>query len=152
MDMLKGQCTINGVDIYERYGAFLAFVSGDDPLANYTALLAPPEVKEQRKVDYAEVDGARLPTTLTQRWKEREIPLQFCIVAKDRAQFETLYYGFLNFLKDGDRGWLNISIKQLSRTWRVYLRRITPYKQLTDFDGEVLATFTAVFEEPNPNF
>ena len=152
MEMLKGQCTINGVDIYEQYGAFLAYTSGDDPLANYTALLTPPEMKEQRKVDYAEDNGVRLPSTLIQRWKEREIALQFCIVAANRTQFESRYYGFLNFLKDGASGWLNISIEQLSRTWRVYLLRVTPYKQLSSFDGDVAATFTAVFEEPNPNF
>lgn len=152
MEMLKGQCTINGVDIYEQYGAFLAYTSGDDPLANYTALLTPPEVKDQRKVDYAEDNGVRLPASLMQRWKEREFALQFCIIADSREQYESRYYGFLNFLKDGDDGWLNLSIKQLSRAWRIYLRRVAPYKQLTSFEGEVCATFTAVFEEPNPNF
>lgn len=152
MSILNGLLTINGVDVYEEYGAFLAYREDEDPMANYSALLAPPELKEQRKVNYGDRDGVKLPPKLNQRWKEREISLSFCIEAADKSQFEKRYYEFLNFLKDGADGWLEISVPELLRKWRVYLRRIIPYDQLTDFEGQVAAMFTVVFEEPLPNF
>ena len=152
MDILAGLLTINEVDPYFCYGAFLAFQQGEDPNANYSALLAPPELKEQRKVEFREMDGVKLPDKLEQRWKEREIALTFCIIAPDRTQFETRYYGFIEFLRAGNNGWLSLTLSELSRTWRVYMRKVTPYTQLTDLNGEVAAMFTVVFEEPSPNF
>lgn len=154
MEILKGLLMINGVDPYIQYGAFLAYGKNDDPMANYSALLTPPELKEPRKVELREINGVKLPAKLMQRWKERVVPLKFGILAADKEQFEERYFGFLNFLKDGgdDSGWLDFSIPELSRTWRFYLLRVTPYEQLTDLEGEVAAMFTAVFEEPEPNF
>ncbi len=152
MDILKGLLAINGIDPYVEYGAFLAWREGEDPLANYSALLAPPELKEQFKVEYDEDDGIRLPTKLLQRWKEREVSLTFAIIAKDKAEFEQRYYGFLAFLKEGADGWLDVTLPELSRTWRMYMRRVSPYSQLEGFEGAVTAMFTVVFEEPSPNF
>lgn len=152
MSILKGLLTINGVDPYERYGAFLAWREGEDPMANYSALLAPPELKEQQKVEYREINGVKLPSKLVQCWKEREVSLTFAIMASNKAQFEERYYGFISFLKEGADGWLNVTLTELSRTWRLYMRRVSPYTQLTDFEGEVAAMFTVVFEEPSPNF
>lgn len=152
MEILKGLLTINGIDPYQQYGAFLAWKEGEDPMANYSALLTPPELKEQPKVEYREIDGVKLPDKLVQKWKARELSLTFAIVAKDREQFEQRYYGFLSFLKNGNNGWLDLKISELSRTWRLYMRRPTPYNQLTDFEGEVIAMFSVVFEEPSPNF
>jgi hypothetical protein len=150
--ILEGLLTINGVDPYVAYGAFLAYGEGESPTANYSALLTPPELKEQRKVEFREMNGAKLPTKLMQRWKEREVTLRFAIVATDKEDFETKYYGFINFLKDGDDGWLNIHLAELSRTWRMYMRKVTPYEQLTDFNDNVAAMFSVVFEEPEPTF
>lgn len=151
-DILNGLLTINGIDPYKVYGAFLAWREGEDPMANYSSLLAPPELKEQRKVEYREIDGVKLPSNLMQRWKEREVTLRFAIVADNKTEFEVRYYGFINFLKAGDNGWLDIHLVELTRTWRMYMRRVTPYEQLTDFDGQVIAMFSVVFEEPSPNF
>lgn len=151
-DILNGLLTINGIDPYEHYGAFLAWREGEDPMANYSSLLAPPELKEQRKVEYREIDGVKLSANLMQRWKEREVTLRFAIIAKDGEEFEDRYYGFINFLKDGIDGWLDIHLSELSRTWRMYMRRVTPYEQLTPFGENVAALFSVVFEEPSPNF
>ena len=152
MEILKGLLTINGVDPYEEFGAFLAYREGEDPMANYSSLLAPPELKEQRKVEFREMNGVKLPAKLVQRWKEREVTLTFAILADDRTQFEAKYYGFLEFLRAGNEGWLEIHLTELSRTWRMYMRRVTPYEQLEGFEDKVSALFSVVFEEPSPNF
>lgn len=151
-DILSGLLKINGIDPYNEYGAFLAWREGEDPMANYTSLLTPPELREQRKVEYREIDGVKLPANLIQSWKEREVTLRFAIVAANKTEFEARYYGFINFLKAGDNGWLDIHLAELTRTWRMYMRRVTPYEQLTDFSGQVIAMFSVVFEEPSPNF
>jgi hypothetical protein len=150
--ILKGLLTINGIDTYAEYGAFLAYGKGESPTANYSSLLTPPELKEPRKVEIREIDGVKLPAKLMQRWKAREVTLRFAIDAKDKTEFEERYYGFINFLKDGDDGWLDVHLAELSRTWRMYMRRVTPYEQLTDFNDGVAALFSVVFEEPSPNF
>jgi hypothetical protein len=152
MEILNGLLTINGVDPYEEYGAFLAYREGEDPMANYSSLLTPPELKEQRKVELRERNGAKLPAKLIQRWKEREVTLTFAILADDKAQFEERYYGFLEFLRAGNDGWLEFHLTELSRTWRMYMRRVTPYEQLEGFEDKVSALFSVVFEEPSPNF
>lgn len=152
MEILKGLLAINGVDPYEEFGAFLAYREGEDPMSNYSSLLAPPELKEQRKVEFREMNGVKLPAKLVQRWKEREVTLTFAILANDKAQFEERYYGFLEFLRAGNDGWLEFHLTELSRTWRMYMRRVTPYEQLEGFEDKVSALFSVVFEEPSPNF
>lgn len=152
MEILNGLLTINGVDPYEEYGAFLAYREGEDPMANYSSLLTPPELKEQCKVELRERNGVKLPAKLIQRWKEREVTLTFAILADDKAQFEERYYGFLEFLRAGNDGWLEFHLTELSRTWRMYMRRVTPYEQLEGFEDKVSALFSVVFEEPSPNF
>lgn len=152
MKILEGLLTINGIDPYVTYGAFLAFGKGEDPLQNYSALLTPPEVKEQRKVSYREQNGVRYPAKIIQRWKEREVTLKFAIVAPNKTAFEERFYGFINFLKDGTDGWVELKLTELSRTFRMRFVRPGTYKQLTDFDGEVSAMFEVTFEEPTPNF
>lgn len=152
MEILNGLLTINGVDPYEEYGAFLAYREGEDPMANYSSLLTPPELKEQRKVELRERNGVKLPAKLIQRWKEREVTLTFAILADDKARFEERYYGFLEFLRAGNDGWLEFHLTELSRTWRMYMRRVTPYEQLEGFEDKVSALFSVVFEEPSPNF
>lgn len=150
--ILEGLLTINGIDPYVTYGAFLAYRDGEDPQANYDALLTSPELKEHRKVSFREQNGVKLPAKLVQRWQEREFTLTFCIVAPDAETFKQRYYDFVNFLKEGADGWLEITLPELARTWRVYMRRPSSYSQLTDFNGEVAALFAVTFEEPNPNF
>lgn len=152
MKILEGLLTINGIDPYVAYGAFLAFGKGEDPLQNYSALLTPPEVKEPRKVSYRERNGVKYPAKILQRWKEREVTLKFAIIAPDKTAFEERFYGFVNFLRNGDDGWLDIKLVELSRTFRMRLVRPGAYSQLSDFDGEVSAMFEVTFEEPIPNF
>lgn len=151
MNILRGLLLINDIDPYEAFGAFLA-EEDKDSMTNYEQLLKAPELKPLQKVDYREEDGVRLPTILNQKWKEREVKLTFAMVAESVAQFEQKFFDFLNFLKDGNNGWLTIQIPELNRSWRMYMVNCSRYEQVSDMTGEVVARFTVTFEEPQPNF
>lgn len=151
MNILSGLLLINNIDPYETYGVFLA-EEDKDSMTNYEQLLKIPELKPVQKVDYREEDGVRLPAVLNQKWKEREVKLTFAIVAENAVQFEQQYFNFINFLKNGDNGWLTIQIPELNRSWRMYMVNSSRYEQLSDMTGEVVARFTVTFEEPQPNF
>ena len=57
---------------------------------------------------------------------------------------------FLAFLKAGNKGWLNLYLQELDRSFRLYYKECTDYSQLTDFGGEVAAKFSVKFREPAP--
>ena len=93
MDILKGLFYINGVDVYEEFGAFLS-EDKQGGTANYSSLLKPPAVKTQKEVSVRERDGVDVPTTIVQTWQARDISLQFTIVADD---------GVVHLLRDEHR-------------------------------------------------
>lgn len=151
MDILEGLLLINGTDVYTQYGAFLAETAADKH-ENYDALLAPPALKEQTEVSIREENGVRLPDVLTQTFDARDIRLLFAIVAPDAATFLLRYADFVRFLKEGDGGWLTLYVTDLQLEFRTYVTTISEYSQLTDFGGEVAATFRVTLREPNPDF
>ncbi len=151
MEILEGLLTINGRDPYLDFGAFLAEAEAGGH-TNYDALLKGPKLKQQHTVSYRDRNGVRLPAKLVQRWEARAVALRFAIVAPDAATFEQRYYGFLEFLRQGEDGYLTLHLKELARTWKLYLTECSDYSQLTAFDGEVVGLFTATFSEPVPDF
>ena len=76
MNELAGLLTINGVDVYERFGAFLA-ETAEDEHANYDALMASPPLKEQAEVSVREEDGVRMPAAIVQAFDARDVTLRF---------------------------------------------------------------------------
>ena len=59
----------------------------------------------------------------------------------------------LRFLKEGDNGWLTLHLTDVGLQFRVYLVSSPDYAQLVPFGrGEVAATFTVKFHEPQPTF
>lgn len=151
-EVLAGLLLINGTDIYTQYGAFLAEreKDGND---NYDSLLQFPELKEQPSVSFADEDGERLADTLTQVFEGRDITLQFAIAAPDARTFLTRYFAFMRFLKEGDDGWLTLRLTDVGLQFRVYMVSSPGYSQLVPFGrGEVAASFTVKFHEPQPTF
>ena len=136
MDVLKGLLLINDVDIFTDYGAFLVEEKPGEN-KNYSSLLKPPATKTHTAVSFREQDGEKLPETLA-------------IMASDRRQFLIRYSAFLAFLKAGNKGWLNLYLQELDRSFRLYYKECTDYSQLTDFGGEVAAKFSVKFREPAP--
>lgn len=152
MEELKGLLTINGVDTYERFGAFLA-ETAEDATANYDALMEMPKLKEVPEVSVREEDGVRSPQVLTPAFEARDITLQFAIVAPDDASFIRRYFSFVNFLKAGDGGWLDLHLTDLGLRYRLRLLGASAYSQAVPFGRQrVAAVFSVKFREPKPSF
>lgn len=151
MDVLTGLLTINDIDPYVEYGAFLSEEKPGD-MKNYSSLLKPAAVKPQKEVSLREEDGVRLPAVIVQRRQAREVTLQFSILAAGREEFVARYAAFVEMLQRGDDGWLDFYFPELERHFRLFYREASDYRQLTDFEGEVAGTFTVRFCEPQPSF
>ena len=104
-------------------------------------------------MSFADEDGERLADTLTQVFEGRDITLQFAIAAPDARTFLTRYFAFMRFLKEGDDGWLTLRLTDVGLQFRVYMVSSPGYSQLVPFGrGEVAASFTVKFHEPQPTF
>lgn len=151
MDVLTGLLTINDIDPYVEYGAFLAEDKAGEA-KNYSSLLKPSAVKTQKEVSFREQDGAKVPEVIVQQLQPRDVSLQFAIVATDRAEFSKRYAAFVRMLQRGKDGWLDFYFPELKRHFRMFYKEATDYKQLTDFEGEVAGKFYVKFREPQPAF
>ncbi len=149
--ILNGLLMINDIDPWVEYGAFLVEDKPGD-MKNYSELLKPSAVKSQKEVSLREHDGVKVPDEIVQTWEARDVTLQFCIFAADRKEFHERYSGFVNMLRTGEKGWLDIYLPELSRHFRMYYKECSEYKQLTDFEGEVAGRFSVKLREPNPSF
>lgn len=151
-EVLAGLFLINGMDIYTRFGAFLAETEADNN-DNYNSLLQTPDLKEQPKVSLQDEDGERTPDVIVQAYEARDITLQFAIAAPDARMFLSRYFAFMRFLKEGDDGWLTLRLTDVGLQLRVYLVSSPGYSQLVPFGrGEVAAFFSVKFHEPQPTF
>lgn len=151
MEILKGLLYINNVDVYETYGAFLTEEKQGDT-SNYDALMKPSEVKEQEEISFKEKDGVELPAKIIQSLKARDVALKFAISADDKVSFLTRYQAFLKMLRTGVNGWLDFYLPELDMHFAFYYKSAEKYKQLTDFEGQVMGRFSVVFREPKPQF
>lgn len=147
MDILEGLLFINDNDVFKTYGAFLTEDKAGDN-TNYSALLTPPKMKAYTAVSFREQDGEKLPDKLTPAFEARDVTLQFAITGNGQAGFIHNYQAFLTLLKSG---WLNISLPELGKTYRMYYKESTSYDQLTPLEGTTVAGKIKVkFREPVP--
>jgi hypothetical protein len=152
MDILGGLLFINDVDVYVQYGAFLA-EKKDEEHENYDALFKPSKTKEQVAISAREMDGEMLPASLDVRFEARDVTLLFGIEAATRAQFLTLRSNFIEFLRTGADGWLNVRLTEIDKTFVFYLKDFPGWEQVTYYDGIIsFGRFQVTFREPNPAF
>lgn len=152
MEQLNGIFFINGHDIYAEYGAYLAEEKVVDH-KNYDSLMKPAKTKEHVAVDFREENGEKYPDELVVASEARDIELRFAILSDGKAAFLRRYRDFIQLLKTGDNGWLNLRFPELDMIFRVFYKESTGYEQLTYFDnGEVGAIVKVKFREPNPSF
>lgn len=152
MSILNGLLTINGTDIYEQFGAFLAERAQNEH-KNYDSLLQVPSLKKHAEVSISEEDGVRMAPELVQTFEPRDITLTFAIEAESDAAFLYRYLSFVQFLKTGDGGWLDIHLSDLKMTFHVYLKGAGDYSQITPFgSASVVALFEVQLREPRPTF
>lgn len=145
---------VNDTDIWTEYGAFLTEETRGG-MENLKAIFTPSEAKTDTAVDIREEDGEKYSDVLTPRNKARDVTLHFALVASTRAAWLTRYKDFVNFLKQGDRGWLDIAFPQLDGLdLRVKYTGCTAFEPLTCLWVDGLKTyasrFKVKFREPEP--
>lgn len=147
MKVEEGLFYINDIDM-ATYGCFLWEENAGDH-TNYDSLMKPPRMKAYTSVNYRELDGEELPDTLFPRYEARDITLKMAIAADTRSKWFEYYNAVIGLLKSG---WLKVSVPEIGRTMKVYLKEYAKYSQLTLLKntGQQIAGFTVTLREPKP--
>lgn len=147
MDFRTGLLYINEADVFEQYGAILCH-DRQNRNTNYSELLKPPKMKAYTAVAFRELDGEKLPEELLPRVEPRDVTLQFAIIGESKADFLNKYEKFLEMLRSG---WLEFYLPDIDRTFRMYYKECSGYKQLTPLTARRIGgKFTVKFREPEP--
>lgn len=149
--ILGGLVVINGTDIWEEYGAFLTEEKRGG-MDNLTAILTPSKAKEDTAVNIREEQGEKYSATLVARNEPRDVTLSFALMNKTQGGWMKNYFAFVNFLKQGKDGWLDITLTQLSLTLHVKYTDSTKFTPLTYLwkEGVHAGRFKVKFREPVP--
>lgn len=149
--ILGGLVLVNGADIWTIYGAFLV-EDKRGGMDNLTAILTPSKAKADTAVDIREEDGEKYSAVLTPRNEARDVTLHFALYNKTQAGWLKKYFEFINFLKQGKDGWLDISFPQLDLTLHVKYADSPKFKPLTYLwkEGVHAGKFKVKFREPKP--
>ena len=114
-DILGGLVLVNGTDIWTEYGVFLV-EDRRGGMDNLSAILTPSKTKKETAVDIREEDGEKYSAVLTPRNEARDVTLHFALYNKTKEGWLRKYFAFINFLKKGKDGWLDIAFPQLDLT------------------------------------
>ena len=149
--ILSGGVLVNGTDIWEEYGAYLAEQT-QGGRENLKAIMAPAKTKTHVAVDIREEDGEKYSETLEVRNQARDVKLCFAIQAGTRAEWLSRYRAFMGLLKQGKDGWLDMEFPDLGMTLHVYYKESGSYEALTYLwrEGKQAARFYVTFREPQP--
>lgn len=153
MQQLEGLVRINGTDIWKEFGAFLT-EERKGGRENLNAIMSPSKVKAHVGVDIRERPGVKYSDRLEVQNQERDVTLTFAIFAPTRELWLARYLGFINFLKQGADGWLDVYFSQLGLTLRMFYVECPGYSQLTYLwrEGMQAGRFKVRFREPQPQF
>lgn len=150
-NILEGLVLINNTDIWTEYGVFLV-EDKRGGMENLTAILTPSKVKADTAVNIRELDGEKYSAVLTPRNEARDVTLHFALYNKTKAGWMKKYFDFVNFLKRGKDGWLEMTFPQLEVTLRVKYADCTKFTPLTYLwrEGVHAGKFKVKFREPVP--
>ena len=152
-NILSGLVLVNNTDIWVKYGAYLTEKKkgGRD---NMKAILRASKVKEHIAVNIREENGRKYPTALTVVNDEREVSLYFALVADSTTEWWQKYRDFIQFLKQGSNGWLDVKFPTLGITLRMFYLDCSDVEPLSDLWNEgktkKASRFKVKFKEPNP--
>lgn len=152
-NILSGLVLVNNTDIWVKYGAFLTEKKkgGRD---NMKAILRASKVKEHIAVNIREENGRKYPTALTVVNDEREVSLYFALVADSTTEWWQKYREFIQFLKQGSNGWLDVKFPTLGITLRMFYLDCSDVEPLSDLWNEgktkKASRFKVKLKEPNP--
>ena len=110
--ILGGLVLVNNVDIWDSYGVFLTEKKkgGKD---NLKEILRASKVKPHVGVNIREENGRKYSSSLTVVNDERDITLHFALFAETKDEWWQKYRDFIGFIKQGEKGWLNVKFTDL---------------------------------------
>lgn len=149
--ILSGLVLMNGRDIWTEYGVFLA-EERRGGMDNLTAILTPSKAKKDVAVNIREEQGEKYSRILTPRNEPRDVTLCFALYNKTQAGWLKSYLAFINFLKQGTGGWIDIRLPQLDLTLHVKYVDSPKFTPLTYLwkEGVHAGRFKVTFREPVP--
>lgn len=149
--ILEGQVLINNTDIWNEWGVFLTEEKSGGR-ENLNAILSASKTKAHVGVDFRELSGKRYPQSLLVANEERDVVLYFAQYASTKSEWLERYFGFINFLKRGNNGWLNVSFPSLNLSMRMFYVSATSPKVLTYLwsEGVQAGRYKVTFREPEP--
>lgn len=149
--ILSGQVLVNGTDIWQEYGVFLT-EEKKGGRENLNAILTPSKTKTHVGVDIREANGKKYSRTLAVANQEREVTLHFAQYAQTRTEWLQKYQAFIQFLKTGENGWLNVRFPSLGLTLHMYYSSSTQFRSLTYLwkEGVQAGRYKVTFKEPDP--
>lgn len=153
-NVISGQVTINGYDLWDDFHAFLRDEK-KEVKENLNALLSPARMKGHVAVDLREQDGERHSQNLTPKSEGRDVTLHIAVQASSSADFVTRYRNLIAFLKTGDRGWLHFSFPTLGLDMDMYCKEFpSGFTSLTNLwiPAEQCGAFKVTFREPVSSF
>ena len=149
--ILGGLVLVNNVDIWDSYGVFLTEKKkgGKD---NLKEILRASKVKPHVGVNIREENGRKYSSSLTVVNDERDITLHFALFAETKDEWWQKYRDFIGFIKQGEKGWLNVKFTDLGLTLRMFYLDSTEPEPLTCLwqEGKQASRFKIKFKEPNP--
>jgi hypothetical protein len=149
--ILSGQMLVNGTDVWNEYGVFLVEETRGG-MENLTSILTPSKAKDETAVDIREQNGEKYSSKLTPRNQARDVELHFALYNETRGGWMKKFFEFINFLKAGNDGWLDIEFPALELTLHVRYTDCTKFKPLTYLwqEGVHASRFKVKFREPQP--
>lgn len=152
-NILSGLALFNGIDIWTEYGVFLCEDKQGDR-KNQNALMRPSKLKSETAVNIREESGEKYSTVLNPRNEPRDLSLQFALYNSTQAGWISKYVAFINFLKQGKDGWLDMEFPQLGLTLHVRYTDCDSFDSWTPLWvpglGVYANKFTIKFREPVP--
>lgn len=149
--ILGGKVIINGVDIWQEYGAFLVEKKRGDR-NNLKAIMVPAKTKSHVAVDIREENGEKYSAVLDVKNQARDVKLYFALYADTRETWLSQYRAFITMLKQGDGGWLDFNFPDLDMTLRTFYKEASDYEPLAYLwkVGKQASRFYVTFREPVP--
>jgi hypothetical protein len=139
---MTGEVTIDTIDIWTTYGAFLL-------PGSYNGLLQPSKRKASLSNNWPEENGLEIDLA-TAKYEAKEVDLSFILSASNETEWWTRYNAFFTLLKaSGER---SLYVTELNQTFLVYYIEVSNYEQLTRIKvvNKVVARFTVKFGIANP--
>jgi hypothetical protein len=141
---MTGELTIDTIDIWTTYGAFLL-------KGGYNELMRPSKRKASLSNSWPEQDGIEVDLSAP-KFEDKDVDLSFILSASSEAEWWTRYNAFFALLKGA--GTRSMYVKELNKTILLYYKEAPSYEQLTKIKGTstVAARFTIKFCVPSPAF